>query len=120
MARTPIVKSPVPGAFAVAGAAPTVQAADVGNMNSFVLTGNEVVLAVNTDTATHTVTVSSMPDQEGRVADITADVVPAAVGGKSGFRVYQRFPLNGYEQADGNLYLQSNSALVFFIVLQLN
>jgi hypothetical protein len=119
MPRTAITKTLLPTSFAVAGVTPAQTAADTVSNNSVVLTGNEIVIAVNTDTATHTVTISSTPDVEGRTGDITADVVPVAVGGLSGFRVYQRFPLNGYLQADGNLYLTANSALIKFIVIQL-
>jgi len=119
MARVVTAKTLLPTAYAVAGVTPAQTAADVANFNSIVLTGNEVVIAVNTDTATHTVSITSAPDAEGRTGDITADVVPVAVGGLSGFRIYQRFPLTGYLQTDGNLYLQANSALIKFIVIQL-
>jgi hypothetical protein len=124
MARTPVVKSPLPAAFAVAGVTATVQASTGGSGaagQSAVLTGNEIVIALNTDTgATHTVTVTSAPDAEGRTSDITADIVPVCVGTTPGVRVYQRFPLNGYLQTDGSLYFEANSALIKFIVLQLN
>jgi hypothetical protein len=121
MPRTVTAKTLLPTAYAVAGVTPAQTAADTVNNNSIVLTGNEIVLAVNTDTAaTHTVTITSAPDAEGRTGDITADVVPVAVAGLSGFRVYQRFPLTGYLQTDGNLYLTANSALIKFIVIQLS
>lgn len=120
MPRTVLTKTLLPTGFAVAGATPTVTTGDTVNNHSCVLTGNEIVVAMNTDTAgAHTVTVSSQPDQEGRTGDIAADSVPACVGTTPGFRVYQRFPLNGWLQADGNLYLATNSALIKFIVLQI-
>lgn len=115
MARTALPKTPVPPDVGLtAGATIVFTAADVANLNSFPLTGSEVVIARNSDTAPHNVTISSAPDASGRKQDLALDPIPAA-----GFKVYARTPASGWRQSDGNFYLAADNALVLFAVLQL-
>lgn len=114
MALTPLAKTLLPGAFTVTGAALAAQASDNVNGNSIVLTGNEIVIAFNSDVSAHTVTINSVGDQEGRTSDITALNIAAGA-----YQVFQRFPLNGWLQSDGTLHLSTNSALIKFFVIQI-
>src|SRR5436305_1430115 len=99
MARTLLTPQAVAAPYPGAGVAVTWTAADVANGNAFVLTEREVVLAKNTDTAAHVVTLSSVANAFGRSSD-TADVIlPGEV------RPYAPKPLAGWMQSDGRLYL---------------
>lgn len=61
--------------------------------NTFRSTGREILIAVNTDIAVQTVTVTSQPaSRTGRVGDIAAADIPA-----SAVRIFQIFPRDGYE-----------------------
>jgi hypothetical protein len=92
----------------------TMQAADASNGNSFPLTGKEILLIQNTDTVAHTVTISSVPDAEGRSGDITSYSVPAGEIHAFSFRGGTQ----GWQQTDGTVHLAVSSALIFFGVLQ--
>lgn len=115
MARTVLPKTLIPSDVGLtAGTTIVFTAADVPNLNSFPLTGSELIIARNSDTASHNVTVSSAPDASGRKQDIALDPIPAG-----GFKVYARTPAVGWRQSDGNLYLAADNALVLFAILQL-
>jgi hypothetical protein len=113
MARTVISKTALPGPFAQAGVVMAFTAADVANLNDCTLTGNEVLIAWNSDASGHNVTVTSVGDSEGRTGNVTDPIAAGA------YHVYQRFPLNGWLETDGNLYFQADNALVKFAILQL-
>ncbi len=89
------------------------------NHNQFSLTGNEILLVLNTAASTGTVTVSSKTDRYGRVKDITAVTIPAAVAGMPGMKVFPRFTLEGWQQPDGFCYLAASAVTIWFIVIQL-
>jgi hypothetical protein len=94
-------------------------ATDAVNGNSFAATGKEVVLLINTDTATHTVTVTSTADPYGRLdTSLTTYVVPVAVGGLSGLSVIEMSTLNGWIQSGQTVNMTSSSALVKIVVLR--
>lgn len=113
MARTALSAQVIPNGLATASLITvTWTAADTTNDNAVPLTGREILLAQNTDTAPHNVTVSSVADPMGRTADIT-DAIPAG-----DVRVYGGFPTTGWLQEDGNLYFQADSNTVHFAVLQ--
>lgn len=89
---------------------------DVANGNSFVATGREVLIFQNTDTAAHTVTITSVADKLGRSdTSLTAYSIPA-----SSFAAIQVKEINAWLQANGSIYLATNSALVKIAVLQTN
>lgn len=114
MPRTTLPKTSSPSPDPVAGVAVTLTAADVTNLNQFPWTGREVVVAQNTDTAAHTITITSVADERGRLGSISNEAIAAGV-----VRVYGPFSAQGWRQTDGNVYLQADSALVKFGVIVL-
>jgi len=120
MARTNLPKTVLSGPYAVAPAALTWTAADVANGNSFVLTGNEVLLVRNVDTAAaHNVTMQPAPDAEGRTGTAQAQSLGAASAGSSTTWATQRIPLNGWLQSDGTFWVNGDNVNIQFAVLQL-
>ena len=94
----------------------TLTASDATNGNSLVATGSEILIVQNTDTASHTFTVSSVPDGLGRSdASLTAYSVAA-----SSFAAIQLSQLSGWIQTNGNINLTSSSALLKFAILRKN
>lgn len=116
MARTALTKTTVPSPYAGAGVAVTMDAADTTNQNRITLTGRELVLAQNTGVSAHTVTITSADDPYGRTKHISAESISAGE-----IRVYGcGLALDGWQQADGSLYLEANHADVKFGVLKLS
>jgi hypothetical protein len=118
MAQTPI--TPIvplgpyltgqPSALALALA---LVAADASMGNSFPLTGREILIVQNTDSAAHTFTLSSVPDALGRSEDVTAYSIPA-----NAFAVFSfRGGIAGWKQTDGTVHMTVSSALLFVAVL---
>jgi hypothetical protein len=94
-------------------------ALDNVNGNSFQATGQEILIFMNTDTAVHTVTITSVPDALGRLdTSITAYTVPVAAGGTSGISAVQMKALQGWLEAGGVVFLATSSALVKVLVLR--
>lgn len=94
-------------------------AMDAANGNSFAATGQEILLFINTDTAVHTVTVTSVADSLGRTdTSLTTYTVPVAVGGRSGISAIQMKQIPGWVQAGQVVFLATNSALVRIVVLR--
>lgn len=113
MARTALTKTTIPSPYAGAGVAITMTAADTSNQNSFPLTGKEVVIAWNSGATPRTVTVTSVDDRYGRQENITSESIAAGA-----IRVYGvGLALDGWQQTDGNLYLEANNAEVKFGIL---
>lgn len=113
MARTSLTPVSAPGSYAAAGTVFTWTAADATNGNAFTLTGKQLVLAYNSDTAAaHSVTVTSVADEYGRTGNITADSI--AIGA---YKMYGPFKLPGWLQTDGNLYISADDALILFAVI---
>lgn len=116
MARTALTKTTIPSPYAGAGVAITMTAADTSNQNSFPLTGREIVIAWNSGATSRTVTVTSVDDRYGRQENISAEAIAAGA-----IRVYGvGLALEGWQQTDGNLYLEASNAEVKFGVLKLN
>lgn len=90
-------------------------AADVSNGNKFTLSGHEVLLMQNTHATTaYTVTITSVPDHEGRSQDVTSYLLQAGdialfsfVGGTE-----------GWKQTDGTIHIAANNAAVKFAVIK--
>lgn len=97
----------------------TPAAMDASNGNSFVSTGKETLLFLNTDTATHTVTITSVADPYGRTdSSLTAYVVPVASGGTSGLAVIEMSQLQGWQGTGSLINLTTSSALIKIVVLR--
>lgn len=95
------------------GVTATFTAANVTDKEEFALTGKEIVIARNSGASARTVTIESVA-VNGREGDITADSIAAGAT-----HVYGPFEIQGWRQADGNLYLEANNAEVLFAVLVL-
>lgn len=95
MPRTPIPVTDIPYSN---GVAVTWTAADSANNHSFPNDGQTLLLVRNTDAATKTVTVVSVPDDGGRLGDITL-TAPATAG----VCTTNLVPIKGYNQTDGTV-----------------
>ncbi len=107
MARTDLTKTTKPGGYSGSGTKLTMTAADTTNQNKFKATGKDLVVAHNTDTSSHTVTVTSTDDKYGRQEDISSYSVPAGE-----IHIFGPFPLHGWQQSDGYIYLEANNSSV--------
>lgn len=115
MARTLLTPINAPTPYATAGVAITFTAGDAVNGNAYRSTGREFVLARNTDgTNPQTVTIHSEPDPFGREGDITAYSIPA-----NGFAIFGPLPVEGWQQSDGNVWIDVSNALVQLAVIRL-
>lgn len=117
MARTTLTKVSAGGNFPVIpltadSADIPMTAADVGNGNQFLPTGNELVIAHNTGASTYTVTITSIAAGNNRSGDITTYSMAAG-----DYAVFGPFRREGWLQSDGYVYLSaSNTAVKFGIV----
>lgn len=93
-------------------------ACDTVNTNSLVITGREVLIAVNTDTVPHTFTLTSIADHLGRTGDITTYSVPAMAANVPGVAAIQLSQLEGWKQADSTVTATSSHADLTFGVLR--
>ncbi len=109
MARTELTKTTRPGSYAGSGTALTMTGADTTNQNSFKANGGDLVIAHNTDTASHTITINSVDDRYGRQEDITAESIAAGE-----IRIFGPFKTHGWMQSDGQIYLEADDASVEF------
>ena len=116
MARTALTKTTAPGGYgaSLAGANLTLAAADISNLNSFVANGNDLVIAQNTGVSAYTVTITSAPDAYGRTGDIATESLAAGE-----IHIFGPFPLPGWQQTDGSIYLQASNAAVKFGIVKL-
>lgn len=116
MARVTLTKSTAPGPYTTLGIELVLTAADASNLNQFVMTGDELLVAYNSDSGAHTVTITSVANQLGRVKDITAESIAAGA-----FRAYGPFRSKAeWAQPGGYLFCQANDATVKFGVAKLN
>lgn len=114
MPRTDLTVTSVPAAYAAAGVAVTMTAADTSNLNSHTLTGRELLIAHNTGASPYTITITSAADPFGRTKDITAESIAAG-----DIRVYGcGQALLGWLQTDGKLHFQASNAAVKFGILR--
>jgi hypothetical protein len=90
----------------------TLTAADSANGMMFLNDGKTVLVVINNDVAAKTVTVVSVPDENGRTGDIVL-VVPAAVGGFPGIAITDQLPTALFTQQStdaGNVYVSFSAA----------
>jgi len=114
MARTELTKTSTPGGYSGTGTKLTVATADTTNQNSFKANGNDLVVAKNTDTASHTVTITSVADRYGRNEDIASYSIPA---GET--HIFGQFATQGWMQSDGFIYLDCDSDTVEIAIVVL-
>jgi hypothetical protein len=112
-AFTTVPSTAAPAAYATVPSSITWQAADAVNGNSFTNSGRELLIAWNSDTLAHTVTVASVADASGRTGDSTKNIN----GGS--YYVWQLFPLLGWNQTDGTVHATASDATVKFVVIHL-
>lgn len=92
-----------------------VSAMDAANGNSFIATGREVLIFQNTDSASHTITITSVADKLGRSdTSLTAYSIAA-----NAYAAIQMKELSGW-QSGGIVTLTTTSALVKLGVAQTN
>ena len=90
----------------------TLTAADSANGMMFLNDGKTVLVVINNDVAAKTVTIVSVPDENGRTGDIVL-VVPAAVGGFPGIAITDQLPTALFTQQStdaGNVYVTFSAA----------
>lgn len=119
MARTTLTKTVALGSYPTlpitANAADLVEtAADVGNKNQFVASGNDLIIAHNTGAGAHTITITSVANQKKRTGDITAYSI-----GAGEVAIIGPAKIMGWAQADGKIYLEADHAEVKFGVVTL-
>jgi hypothetical protein len=90
----------------------TLTAADSVNGMMFPNDGKTVLVVINNDVATKTVTIVSVPDENGRTGDIVL-TVPAAAGGFPGIAITDQLPTALFTQQStdpGNVYVTFSAA----------
>jgi hypothetical protein len=119
MARTniasqiPVGPYPAGGAVGAAALDITMTAADTSMHNEAIFSGRDLLIVQNTDSASHNLTITSAPDEHGRSTDIATYAVGAGKISVFSFRNGAA----GWQQADGHIYFQGDSAMLFFAVL---
>jgi len=104
------------GAYGANLADMVMTAAEASLKNQYVCSGNDIVIAHNTNAGStaRTVTVTSSADPYGRTGDITAYSI-----GAGEFAIFGPFKTTGWIQADGKVYLEASNAEVKFGVVTL-
>lgn len=117
MARTALTaKTPVGayGSYSANAADLTMTAADTSDQNSCVASGNDLIIAHNTDSGAHNITITSVANEKGRSGDISSYSL-----GAGEYAIFGPFLLPGWEQTDGSLYFEADDATVKFGVVAL-
>lgn len=117
MARAPITPMTSPNLKALpltaASADMAYAACDATNFNQCRHSGRVALFAKNSDSAPHSVTVTSVKDSLGRSGDMTYSV------GATTESFLGVFPYEGWCQADGNLYFGSTASQISFLAIAL-
>lgn len=114
MARATLTTSTAPGSNNYTGAAVTMTAADASNLNEFVASGKDLVVAHNTGGSAYTVTITSVADPYGRTGDVAAVSIAAGA-----YMVFGPLENTGWLQTNGKVYLQASNAAVKFGIVRL-
>lgn len=114
MARQTLTKTTAPSPNPTAGTAVTFTACNLTDKEQFALTGRELILVKNDDAASQTYTINTVADPYGRTKDITANSIAAGA-----IHVVGPIGLIGWQQTDGNLYLEASDTDVKFAVITL-
>ena len=117
VALTPVVaKGPFPGALSAGDLKLTETAGDASVFNSWVPNGREILVAHNTDSGGHHITLHSVADAQGRTGDITSYAL-----GAGEVHVFSFFgSLLGWLQNDGSIYVDVDDATVKLAVLRVS
>jgi hypothetical protein len=110
MAKTAIAVQNVPAGSGIQNV--NLAAADSVNGMMFPNEGRTSLVILNNDVAAKTVTIASVPDENGRTGDI-ALVVPAASGGIPGIGICDTLPSTLFNQQNsdaGNVYVSFSAA----------
>lgn len=113
MARTTITAIATPSSYASTPNTLSFTAADDVNGNQTLLTGRELLIAYNSDSLDHTVTVSSVACPHSRTGDASVTITAGS------YVVFQMFPTTGWRQSDGYLYYNADSSTVKFAVIKI-
>jgi len=114
MAETALTKTTALGSYQSATTTLTMTAADVGNQNSFVASGKDLVILHNTGGAPYTVTITSVADPYGRSGSLSAVAIAAGA-----YKIFGPMALVGWEQTAGTILVGASNALVFIGVVTL-
>lgn len=115
MPRTPLPVTTVPTQYATTAQDVTWTPADVVNGNDFAANGRRLLLARNTGATPRNVTVQSRGIKPtNRVGNLGPDAIAAGAT-----KVYPLFPLQGWQQADGKIWVNGDNAEVTFAVIDL-
>ena len=80
--------------------------------NYFVATGHEEVIIQNTSGTPYTITITSVPDNDGRSGDITTFSIPANTT-----YVWGPVQYEGWAQTNGQIYISAANAAILFGIL---
>ncbi len=111
--RGTITALTAPTNYATSASSITWTTGDPTNGHKVVLTGREVVVAINNGSLTQGVTVQSVADKYGREGD--SDYI---ILGSSQVIFFQMFPTHGWIQSDGYLYIDVSSATIGVAVIK--
>lgn len=114
MARQQLTKTTAPGAYSGASTAVTMTAADTTNFEQFTCTGRELLIIHNTGGSAYTWTATSVDDRFGRSENITTESIAAGA-----IRVWGPVAIEGWQQTDGNVFIQASNTAVKFGVITL-
>ena len=114
MARTDLTKTTAPGSYASTLTKLTMNEGDSVNGNKYKCTGNDLIVARNTDGSAQTITISSTNDPYNRDGDIDAVSIPA---GET--HIFGPVKTVGWIQTDGYVYLTPSDAAVKIGIVKL-
>lgn len=114
MSRTALTPVPATGPFPTAGVLCTPVTMDSSNGNAIPMSGRDLVVIDNPDSASHTVTFHSVADSNGRLGDITTEAIAAGAS-----KCYGPFGKQGWAQSGGILNVDCSSALLTVRVIQI-
>lgn len=110
MARQELNKITSPGGYSNTGTAITFTS-EIADGSMFRATGRELVVVRNPDTSSHTVSIQSVEDRYNRTENISSYSIPAGE-----IHVFGVFPLHGWQQSDGNIYIDGETNLELAII----
>lgn len=113
MARTPLPIVTLAGPYAIAAGAFVWTASDVANGNSFAATGREIVLFRNAGATLRTLTITATNDDLGRAVNLVQTIAAGI------YRATQMFPLLGWAQSTGVVFVDGSHAELELAVLRL-
>lgn len=110
--QTPLVK--YPASIAANAADITFAAANVTSNNDYTMTGREIVIVRNDDAAAQVITFASIVDELNRTGDITSYSI-----GASEYAAFGPFPVRGWRQTDGKMYINPGDADLKIAIIQI-